>query len=223
MTEHSGPTLTDAKGMGGDNAQNGFDYQLWDALVRLPAWLRTPVFEGLIVEGLEDVEARFFAAHAADGYFLDRFQAKSAGLARGEVLEVFRGFAAFDDAYPERARTQVLVTPDVPKVLQWLSRDADRVRRARPFYAPFADILTASEVKFERDVIEEFGEELGLQAARQVARSMQVDRRPYSDRGIAEARFAMELRAAFPHLNPRPGEVTSAFSTRSCWSFWPEP
>ena len=51
------PTLTDKKGMGGITAQEGFDYQVWNGLIRIPSWLRNPAFEGLIFEGLEDLEA----------------------------------------------------------------------------------------------------------------------------------------------------------------------
>lgn len=193
MTEHSGPTLTDAKGMGGVNAQDGFDYQVWDAVVRIPAWLRSPVFEGLTVEGLEDVEARFFAPHAPRGHFLDRFQGKSAQLTRGQVIDVFNDFAAFDDAHPGAARAHVLVTPSLPKELQWLGKDSDRVRRARPFYAPFPDVIVASDEKLERDIVAEFGQKLGPR----VARSFDVSSRLFPDRTTAEAMFAGALEQAF--------------------------
>ena len=42
------PVLTDAVGMGGVIAQEGFDYQLWDGLARLPGWLANPTFEQMI-------------------------------------------------------------------------------------------------------------------------------------------------------------------------------
>lgn len=213
MTEHSGPTLTDAKGMGGVNAQDGFDYQVWDALIRLPAWLRAPVFEGLVVEGLEDVEARFFAPHAPRGRVLDRFQAKSGMLTRGEVGKVFRGFAEFDRAHPGLARVQVLVTPALPTDLQWLARDPNRVRFARPFYAPFPDVLTASERKLEQDIIQEFGGELGPT----VARSVEVALRNLPDRRTAESMFAAALDVAFPGLDPGPRKAASAFGTLAAY------
>ncbi|HST57466.1 MAG TPA: SAVED domain-containing protein [Longimicrobium sp.] len=193
MTEHPGPTLTDAKGMGGVNAQDGFDYQVWDAVVRIPAWLRSPVFEGLTVEGLEDVEARFFAPHAPRGHFLDRFQAKSAHLTRGQVIEVFKGFAAFDDAHAGAARAHVLVTPSLPKELQWLEKDSERVRRARPFYAPFPDVIAASDQKLERDIVADFGPDLGTR----VARSYDVSTRVFPNRVTAEAMFAGVMEQTF--------------------------
>ena len=64
MSGPKGPTLTDAVGLGGVVAQDGFDYQVWNTIVRLPAWLRNPAFEGFAIEALEDVEARFFAPRA---------------------------------------------------------------------------------------------------------------------------------------------------------------
>src|SRR4051794_33034719 len=134
-----GPTLTDAKGMGGIIAQDGFDYQVWDALARLPAWLRNPAFEGMMFEGLEDYEARFFAPHAPHHHFLDRFQAKSGLLQQAALRDVFKSFEAFDLAHPNVARVQTLVTPTLPAGLAWIARDPGRVRRARPFYSPFAD------------------------------------------------------------------------------------
>jgi len=209
MSEHSGPTLTDARGMGGIIAQAGFDYQLWDALVRLPAWLRAPVFEGLTAEGLEDLEARFFAPHAPYGHVLDRFQAKSAPLTRSQVVEVFQDFAAFDSAHPRVARVQALVTPALPKDLQWLARDSDRVRRARPFYAPFTDVLAASDGKLERDIVNEFGEELGSV----VARSIEVTLRNFPDRATAESMFASSLEREFPSLDLSTRRVGLAFRT----------
>src|SRR4051794_11835251 len=81
MTNGRPPTLTDDKGMGGIIAQDGFDYQIWDALARVPAWLRNPAFEGLALEVLEDSEVRFFAPHAPRAHVLERFQAKSGVLA----------------------------------------------------------------------------------------------------------------------------------------------
>ena len=209
MTEHTGPTLTDAKGMGGVVAQDGFDYQVWDALVRVPTWLRTPAFEGLTAEGLEDVEARFFAPHSPRGHVLDRFQAKSAQLTPGQVAEVFRAFAAFDAAYPGVARVHVLVTPVLPKGLQWLARDAERVRRARPFYAPFADVIAASEGAFAREVVGEFGAELGPQ----IVRSVEVAPRLFPDRTTAESMFAAALEGAFPGVDPSRRKVELAFRT----------
>ena len=209
MTDHSRPALTDAKGMGGIIAQDGFDYQIWDTLVRLPAWLRTPAFEGLTAEGLEDLEARFFAPHAPRGHILDRFQAKSALLTRGQVVEVFRSFAAFDDAHPGVARAHVLVTPALPKELQWLARDTHRVRRARPFYAPFVDVVAASDEKLQRDIVTEFGLDLGGK----VARSFEVALRTFPDRSTAESMFAAELAAAFPDIDPSARKVALAFRT----------
>ncbi len=209
MTDHSGLTLTDAKGMGGIIAQDGFDYQMWDAVVRIPAWLREPVFEGLTVEGLEDVEARFFAPHAPRSHVLDRFQAKSAQLTRGQVVDVFRGFATFDDAHPGVVRAHVLVTPALPKELQWLANDSDRVRRARPFYAPFIDVVAVSDQKLEHDTIAEFGEKLGPR----IVGSFEVFRRVFPDRPTAEAMFAAALEDAFPGVDPSRRKVADAFRT----------
>jgi hypothetical protein len=36
MTDQKGPKLTDAKGMGGIIAQDGFDYQVWSVFAMLP-------------------------------------------------------------------------------------------------------------------------------------------------------------------------------------------
>jgi hypothetical protein len=209
MTEHSGPTLTDAKGMGGVNAQDGFDYQVWDAVVRLPAWLRLPVFEGITVEGLEDVEVRFFAPHAPRGHLLDRFQAKSAQLTRSPVIDVFEAFAVFDDAHPGAARAHVLVTPSLPRDLQWLEKDSERVRRARPFFAPFPDVIAASDEKLYQDIVAEFGPELGPR----IARSFDVSSRVFPDRTTAEAMFAGALEQAFPAIEPSRRKVADAFGS----------
>jgi hypothetical protein len=211
MTAIKGPTLTDPRGMGGINAQDGFDYQVWDALVRLPAWLRNPTFEGMAIEALEDVEALFFAPHTPRGHLLERFQAKSGVLDRAGLIEVFNSFKTFEAAHPQVARVQTLVTPALPAKLAWLARDPDRVRRARPFYWPFADIRAASDDKLRADLVAEFGQELGSF----FADSIEVMCRPVSDRAMAEAAFAASLQSAFPELEVSSRKLNSAFSALS--------
>lgn len=208
MSARKVPTLTDAKGMGGIVAQDGFDYQVWDALARLPSWLRNPAFEGFAVEVLEDCEARFFAPHAPRGYVLDRIQAKSGVLDRARLVEVFENFFAFEAANPKIARVQTLVTPALPQKLAWLARDAERVRKARPFYAPFDDVSSASLEKLRDDFAAELGPELGHFAADGV----EVDIRPLSDRRLAEAAFAAALHDAFPDSSIPQRKISAAFS-----------
>jgi hypothetical protein len=82
-------TLTDPVGMGGVIAQAGFDYQIWDGLLRIPASVNNPAFEAVIFEGLENIEAKFFAPHATGQRLLERFQAKSGDLGPKEVGDVF--------------------------------------------------------------------------------------------------------------------------------------
>lgn len=208
MKATKGPTLTDAKGLGGIIAQDGFDYQVWDALARLPAWLHNPAFEGFAIEVLEDAEARFFAPHAPRGHVLDRFQAKSGVLDRAGLVEVFESFRTFGDAHPEVARVQTLVTPALPAKLAWLSRDPGRVRRARPFYGPFTDIRAASDDKLRSDLVREFGSEL----ADFFADAIEVSLRPVLDRGTAEAAFAAAFQQHFPDLDVGARKLSAGFA-----------
>ncbi len=182
----SQPTLTDATGMGGVIAQGGFDYQLWDGLVRLPGWLANPAFEELIFEGLEDLEARFLAPQAPRGRLLERYQAKSGSLAPKDVTGIFKSFLKFDAGYPELARLHTLVTPRLPSTLAFVGRDTARVRKARPFYAPFADVTKASDAQLRTDLIAEFGPQLG----EFVAQAVEVEERvlPECDFGLAGIR-----------------------------------
>lgn len=205
------PTLTDTRGLGGVIALDGFDYQLWDGLVRLPAWLADPAFEAMIFEGLEDLEARFFAPQAPHGRLLERYQAKSGHLTPAGVGEVFKTFHDFDGAYPRKARLHTLVTPRLPSTLAWLGRDPDRVRRARPFYTPFADITEACDAKLRSDVIAQFGDELG----NFVATAVEVAERSFPDRETAIARFGVALQQAFPHLDASSRQMTQAFASLS--------
>jgi hypothetical protein len=206
-----GPTLTDRKGLGGIIAQSGFDYQVWDALIRLPSWLHTPAFEGFAVEVLEDFEARFFAPRAPRSHVLDRFQAKSGTLAPPDVARVFTSFKDFDEANPGVARVQTLVTPSLPPTLAWIGRDPGRVRRARPFYRPFPDILTASDDKLRTDLIADLGQELG----QFVAGGVEVALRNWPDRASAEAAFAAALHDTFPDLEIPVGKLRQAFAALS--------
>lgn len=209
MSDKDRPTLTDRKGMGGIIASDGFDYQVWDALVRLPAWLRNPAFEGIGFETLEDFEARFFAPHAPRRHLLERYQAKSGELTRGGLIDVFKSFQAFENAHPHVARVQSLVTPSLPAKLTWISRDAERVRRARPFYSPFADIQAASDHQLRLDLITEFGSELG----EFLANSVEVSLRPFYERALAEAAFSAEMQRQFPEMDLASRKLSITFAT----------
>lgn len=201
------PVLTDAVGMGGVIAQDGFNYQLWDGLARLPAWLTNPAFEAMIFEGLEDLEAKFFAPQAPEHQLLERFQAKSGNLAPTGVREVVSGFQDFEKAYARVARVQTLVTPRLPATLSWLSRDPKRVRRARPFYAPFAAITDASDAQLKHDLVNEFGTALGTF----VAESVEFSERSYADETAARHAFADALHSAFPGLGLGAAHAARAF------------
>lgn len=206
------PALTDAKGMGGVVAMDGFDYQLWDGIARVPHWLASPAFEELIFEGLEDLEARFFAPHAAPTYrVLERYQAKSGDLSPTDVKTVLLSFQRFDSQFPCVARVQTLVTPRLPPRLAWLSRDPSRVRRARPFYAPFGDVSAASDARLHGDLAEEYGADLGSF----VASSVEIHERVLPDRASAQATFSLALHSAFPTIEVSGRRVEAAFEALS--------
>lgn len=211
MSDDQPPALTDAKGMGGVIAQDGFDYQIWDGLVRLPAWLANPAFEEMIFEGLEDLEARFFAPQAPRGRLLERYQAKYGSLSPAEVREVLESFRRFEEAFPRAARVQTLVTPRLPPTVSWLGRDPARVRRARPFYAPFADVLAASDANLRKRLVETYGDALGSF----VAASVEVSERNLPNRDSAVQAFGLALDRAFPALEASPRRVSDAFDALS--------
>ena len=201
------PTLTDRRALGGIVALEGFDYQLFDGLIRLPAWLANPVFEQMMFEGLEDLEARFFSPYAPRLHLLERFQAKSAELQRGQIREVFESFLEFEDAYPNNARVQTLVTPRLPPTLGWLRRNPSRVREARPFYAPFPDIVAASDEALKAQCADAFGDSLGPF----VADFVEISESHVFGRDDAIHRFSGELHRTFPSLDFNPRNVESAF------------
>jgi hypothetical protein len=205
------PALSDAKSIGGVIAQDGFDYQLWDGMARLPAWLANPAFEELIFEGLEDLEARFFAPQAPRQRLLERYQAKSGNLNPKDVREIFETFHAFETAYPNLARTHTLVTRRLPATLGWLARDPLRVRKARPFYAPFADVSKASDEKLRADLGKEYGSALGGF----VADAVEIAERVLPDRDSALQAFAVALTRAFAHINASQKKIEQAFEALS--------
>jgi hypothetical protein len=178
MVSNKPPTLTDARGLGGIIAQDGFDYQLWDGLLRLPSWLANPAFDQLLFEGFEDLEARFFTPYASQQYLLERYQAKSAVLTPLETTNVFDNFLALEAAAPNHTRLYSLVTPQLAPTLKWLSRDADRVRQARPFYAPFPAVMVASDAKLKDDLTYQFGSTIGEFVAEFLNASFQTARAP---------------------------------------------
>lgn len=205
------PALTDARGMGGVIAQDGFDYQLWDGLARLPGWLANPAFEQMIFEGLEDLEARFFAPHAPRERLLERFQAKAGALAPADVRAVLQTFSEFETAFPNAARVQTLVTPRLPPTVSWLARNPDRVRKARPFYAPFADVMAASDAELRGQITETYGDPLGAF----VAGSVEVSERVLPDRDAAVIQFGVELDRTYPSLEATPRRFAEAFEALS--------
>lgn len=208
MTDTKVPTLTDAKGMGGIIAQDGFDYQVWDAIARVPAWLINPNFEGFIVEGLEDFEARFFAPHTPRRHLLDRFQAKSGELKRSDIVDVFDSFKVFKAAYPDVSRVQTLVTPALPSKLNWVARDPGRVQKARPFYGPFPDVCTACDDQLRKKLTAEFGDDLGGYCADYI----EIDIRVFPDCSHAETAFITAMQSAFPEIDVSLAKMKAAFT-----------
>lgn len=207
MTEKP-PTLTDAVAMGGTIAQHGFDYQLWYVLLHLPAWLRIPAFEGVLVEGLEDFEVRYFSPAAPRQYLLDRFQTKSGALTPAEVKAVFENFRRFTTFNADVARVQTLVCPQLPSSLTWVTRDTKRVQLARPFYAPFPTILEQSDHQLGEDLKGAFGDELGPF----VMTGIECVSFIAMDRPAAEAQFAAAIAAAFPAVIPSLHRAAAAFA-----------
>jgi hypothetical protein len=206
--ETPGHALTDKKGMGGVTAQDGFDYQMWDGLRRVPGWLTNPAFEHLIFEGLEDFEARFFAPHAPEHHVLERYQAKGNDLGPADIREILESFHSFDERFPHRARLHALVTPRLPPTLQWLGKHTDRVRRARPFYSPFSDIAAVSDAELTRRISGHFEEPL----ASFMARSVEFSEQNIPDLDGAMRAFDTALSNAFPDLDPRSSQVKAAFN-----------
>lgn len=207
MTESEKPVLTSRVGFGGVVAQGGFDFQVWQALLRVPEWVLNPAFEGLIVEGLEDFEARFFMPLSPLGRVLDRYQVKNDELKRSDLIKVFSAFWAFEKSYPGRARVHTLIVTGLPSSLKWIERDPDRVRRARPFYAPFSDICAASECRVLEDFRSEFGDDLGGF----VAGCVDICTQAINGRRAAVAQFSSALHAAFDSLNCTQSVVDDVF------------
>lgn len=201
------PTLIDPRGSGGPVALDGFDYQYFDGLIRIPGWLTSPVFEEMLFEGLEDFEARFFSPYAPQRRLLERFQAKSGDLSRSGVRNALEAFHEFEACYPHSARVQTLVTPRLPSGLGWLRRHPSRVRQARPFYEPFPDVVSASDEALKARCMDEFGDSLGPF----VADFVEISERTLAGRDEAVGAFAGELHQAFPSLDLRLGATRSAF------------
>ena len=207
MTNGAAESLTDQRGLGGIIALDGFDYQTWDLICRIPVWLANPVFESAIYEGLEDFEVRFFAPHAPKGSVLERYQAKQSVLTPAETKVVFGSFKSFDQNNPSIARLQCLVMPGLPPSLSWMTRHIDRVRNARPFYAPFASLLATSDEALRTRLEDEFPDGLGSFVAENVDLSL----RSYINREQAFLAFQTALDAAFPSLEASSRSARVAF------------
>lgn len=196
MSDERPSALTDKKAMGGIIALEGHDYQVWDLMCRVPAWIANPTFEHVMYEGLEDFEARFFAPHSPHGAVLDRFQAKQSVLPPTEATAVFAGFHKFDLDNPGTARVQTLVTPGLPATLAWMGRHIARVRNARPFYTPFASVLAASDDLLREKFSSEFPGKLG----EFMSDGVDVGLRSIPDAEHASGAFLAAFEKAFPSL-----------------------
>lgn len=201
------PRLTDPRGMGGVIAQGGFDRQAWNALWRLPNWLRYPNFEEIIFEGFEDFEARFFSPYAPATRVLDRFQSKSGDVDKTQITNVIQSFLGFDTSRPHVARTQSLIAASYPPTLKWISNDPKRIQKARPFYAPFRDILKPDEDSVRQRFVTEFGTPLGEFAASGV----QFETESFAGGEEALARFSAAFAVAFPTLDVAQSRLRKAF------------
>lgn len=201
------PTLIDKTGMGGVIAIDGFAYQRWDAICRIPGWLLNPAFEGLTIEALEDFEARFFSPHSAHGHVLERFQAKSGVLTRGAIVGVFEDFQQYDARYPSTTLMQTLVTPNLPSALQWVEVHAGRIERARRFYQPFSDIIDANDDAYRSKLEQEFPGSLG----QFVASSANVSLRHFTNYRSATSAFFDALDTAFPESDLGSKKIKALF------------
>ncbi len=210
--ETNPPVLTDRGGLGGLIAQDGFDYQIFDAIMRIPAWLMTASFESVMVEAQEDFEARFFAPHAPHGYVLERFQGKTSELRTADLTEVLRKFESLEKAFPATTRRYVLVTPSLSSGDRWLTRNKERVENSRPFYQPFAGILRANDAALQDRYQREFGAELGAFATNCV----DIDLHSYPSREQAVSHFGHSLLAAFGGEGYLTVKVARAFDNLFC-------
>ena len=95
--------------------------------------------------------------------------------------------------------------------LAWLARDPARVRRALPFYAPFADIAAASDAELLRRLEVTYGAELGGFAAS----SVEASERNLPDLDSAVAQVDAELARTFPSLDAGRRRVADAFAALS--------
>src|SRR4051794_20551864 len=95
--------------------------------------------------------------------------------------------------------------------MSWLARDSDRVRKARPFYAPFADVAKASDEKLREDMIKEFRQSLGTF----VAESVEIAERVLPDWDSGLQAFAVSLNRAFPQLEVGVRSIERAFEAVS--------
>ena len=194
------PILTSPEGQGGIVAQDGFDYQIYYGLLKVAHWLADPTFEGVMFEALEDFEGRFFAPHSLQGHLLERVQAKSSsGLKRQDILDILDKFVAFEKAYPDTMRRFELATPQFPATMQWVHKDLERIRFAGPFYAPFRQVVDASDRAVRDELINDLGEARGKLLFSTGTIGLHPDVPPYAAYAMFAGAFAKTFPSA-PHV-----------------------
>ncbi|GIZ51889.1 hypothetical protein NCCP691_19030 [Noviherbaspirillum aridicola] len=192
---------------GGETARDGFGYQDFFILVKLPEWLAQDAFSGVVSETVGDIEVCYFTPDGERRVF---FEAKNYVLSPKpfweEMVRFQKVFNVTGDLYTRFG----FVAPEMPSTLSPMFAKLSRIRGVGSSFEEQAKPLIDAKRDFVQWVVDQAGQPADL--AEFVLEY--VDFIQFDD-SAADSRFVGELTAHLPCLEELPG--TRHKELRSKW------
>ena len=144
------PSLLDSKSMGGNIAQDGFDFQMDLFLCKLPYWLSIEGFTSFISEGIADGEAKFFLP--SEGVKVEAIQVKNHYISPQPFWKEIENFREIDQGSPGMYSWFTLCCTGVSKEIKPLINGLRRLRGSQEFYLG-SDIYQKSYEDYKKRVL----------------------------------------------------------------------
>jgi len=144
-------SLLDAEARGGPTAVRGFDFQRAYALILLVESVTDPEWSAVLVEGAEDVEARFDRQGRAERHAI---QLKNYRVTAAKAREIVGHLQKLDEDSPGTWTTFVIACTELDDTLKTIHNGLERYRplRSGSFYAAHDAILANTRAEVQRQI-----------------------------------------------------------------------
>jgi hypothetical protein len=144
--DHPGSLLS-PEGMGGINAEKGFDFQTRYAACHVPLWLLEAAFHQLFFEGTGDIDIRYTEAGKSSRTHI---QVKDHHVQPGEIKTVIEQFNRIDSDLPNTYKCFNLVCPSLSPTLRSIETGLARFRGAKAFYDDKPEVLAPTKEELDQ-------------------------------------------------------------------------